>query len=183
MRLRKIFLGLSFLIAALMLCAGAAIYILRPRSYEWREVASSDNRFHLSFPSTPSLLETGEKSADGRQFVSHMLKSNPADHVFYVVSWWENPAQRDQTTEELFARFRQCDIKVFQARVEGEKDAKVQGYPAKLIFIMTGNGLSVENLAIRAGNRIYSLSVVDSRVSPLEKENIQKFFTSFKLEQ
>jgi hypothetical protein len=182
MRLRKISLGLMSLVAALVLCVGTAIHFLSPRSYQWREVASSDIRFHVSFPSNPSLLETNEKSMDGRQFVSHMLKSSPADRVFYVVSWWENPAQRDQTTEELFARFRECDIKVFQARLQGEKDVKVQGYPAKLTFIMAGNGLTVQNLAIRAGSRVYSLSVVDSR-AVLERENIQKFFGSFRLEQ
>jgi len=179
MRLRNICLGL---VAALLLCGGAAVYFLRARSYEWREITSSDSQFRVNLPSDPSLSVSNEKSTDGSPFVSHILKSTPADRVFYVVSWWENPTQQGQTTEELFAHFRQCDINVFNARVMSEKDVKVQGYPAKLIFIMGGNGLIVENLAIRADTRVYSLTVLDSR-AVLERENIRKFFGSFRLEQ
>jgi hypothetical protein len=166
----------------LVLCGGAAIYFLRARSYEWHEITSSDNRFRLSFPSHPSLLETNETSTDGRPFVSHTLKSSPAERVFYVVSWWENPGQSGQTTEELFAHFRQCAIDVFHTRLVAERDVAIQGYPAKLTFILAGDGSTVENLAIRADGRVYSLSVLDPRAT-LEKENIQKFFGSFRLEQ
>jgi hypothetical protein len=180
-RLRKIAFGLMFLMVALLLCGGAAIHFLKPRAYEWREVASSDMQFRISFPSNPLLLETNEKSTDGRPFVSRTLKSTPADRVFYAVSWWENPDQHDQTTEELFAHFRQCVGGSFRARLIGEKDLKVQTYPAKLNVFMSGNGL-VENLVIRAGSRVYSLWVMDSRAA-LEKENIQRFLGSFRLEE
>ena len=181
MRLQKASVGLMLLAVALVLCGGAAIHFLKPRTYEWRVVASSDNRFRVSFPSDPRLLETNEKSTDGRPFVSHMLKSAPAERVFYVVNWWENPAQQDQTTEELFAHFRQCVGDSFRARLMGKKDLRVQGYPAQLNVFMSGSGL-VDNLVIRAGSRVYSLWVLDSRAA-LERENIQKFFGSFRLEQ
>lgn len=183
MRARKIFLRVVVVVTALVLCAGATIYfLLRPRSYEWREITSTDNQFRVSLPAAPSLLETSEKSMDGRPFVSHVLKSTPVDRVYYVVSWWENPAQKDLTPEELFARFPLCGISLFHGRVIGERDLTVQGHPAKFIMIM-GGSLTVEDLAIRAGNRVYSLTVSDPRNVALEGENIKKFFHSFRLEQ
>jgi hypothetical protein len=182
MRLRKILLGLTLLVGVLALCALAGIHFFGPRSYQWREVTSSDSRFRISFPSNPSLLETNEKSMDGRPFVSHTLKSTPADRVFFAVSWWENPAQQDQTTEQLFAYLRECVGNSFRARPIGERDLRVQGYPAKLTVFISGSGLMVENLVIRARSGSYSLWVLDSR-TVFEKENVQKFFGSFRLEQ
>ena len=181
-RLRKFYLGILFFLTLLVLSSGVAIHFLRARSYQWRDITSSDNRFRLSFPSDPSLLETNEKSADGQPFVSHMLKSSPAQRVLYVLNWWENPAQRAQTTEEMFKHFRRCDVDVFHTRLVGERDVEVQGYPAKLTFITAGDGSTIENLAIRADGRVYSLWVLDPRAT-LEKENIKKFFGSFRLEE
>ncbi len=182
MRLRKIFLRVAVGVMVLVLCAGAAVYfLLKPRTYEWRDTTSSDNQFRVSLPSNPSLLDTNEKSKDGLPFTSHTLKSSPRDRVFYVVSWWENPVQGNLTTDELFEHFRQCGIKVFRPGFVREHNVNVHGHPAKFVFIVTGN-FFVENLVLRAGNRVYSLTVMDPRVVQ-ERENIWKFFGSFKLLQ
>jgi len=182
MHFGKILLASAVVVAVLVTCgAVGAYYFLRRRSYEWHEITSSDNKFRVSFPSKASLLETNEKSTDGRPFVSHTLKSSPADRVVYSVNWWENPTQKNLTAQDLFAMVRQTDVNVFHARVSNEKDLKIQGCPAKLIFVMAGNGVTVENLAVRAGDRVYSLWVVESEAMR-EKENIQKFFGSFKLQ-
>jgi len=179
MRFRKLWLILGTILIASALCGWAAIHWLSPRSYVWREVESSDNQFRVSFPGTPSTSQKADKSADGRIFVSTIIRSSPVRGVIYAVGWWENPSQRDQTTDELFAHFRECNISVFHGAVS-QKDAEVQGHPAKYTFVLAGNGLIVENLAIRVGPRVYSLSVLDSSAY-LEKENIQRFFYSFTL--
>jgi hypothetical protein len=179
MRRRKQWLILAAVGVTLALCVCAARYWLEPRSYRWVQVVSPDSKFRVSIPGTSSIAQTAEKTLDGRPFVSNMIKSTPARSVIYAVSWWENPTQKDRSTEELFAHFRECDINVLHGAVS-EKNATVQGHPANYAFVLGANGLMVWNLTIRVGPRIYSLSVLDPSGFS-EKDNIQKFFKSFAL--
>jgi hypothetical protein len=181
MRLRRLWLGLGIVASVLVLCGLAATYLLSPRSYQWREVVSSDNQFRIDFPGTASASQQVETSAAGKEFVSYNIKSSPASRVVYAMNWWENPDQTSQTTDELFAHFRQCGVNVFHAAAVSKKDVQVQGHPAEYTFYVAENGLMVGNLVVRVGPRVYSLWVADPSLFQ-EKENIQKFFKSFALQ-
>jgi hypothetical protein len=98
------------------------------------------------------------------------------------MSWWENPDQSAQTEDEIFAHFRQCDIKVFQTNVVSQKSITVSGYPARYIFLIAPGGRDVWNLAVRVGPRIYSLWVLDPEGFS-DGKNIRKFLGSFSPER
>jgi hypothetical protein len=82
----------------------------------------------------------------------------------------------------LFSDFRECNINAFHGNIAGERELNVQGYPAKMTVVFAPNRLVVENLVIRVGPRLYSLSVLDS-TGRLDISNIKKFFASLSLQQ
>jgi hypothetical protein len=119
---------------------------------------------------------------DGSKFVSNWLRSSPTHGVIYALAWWENSAQKNKSTNELFSDFHECNINAFHGNIAGERELDVQGYPAKMTVVFAPNRLIVENLVIRVGPRLYSLSVLDS-TGRLDISNIKKFFASLSLHQ
>jgi hypothetical protein len=181
MRPRKLWLGLGIVASVLVLFGVTAIYLLSPRSYQWHEVVSADNQFRVQFPGAITTSQQVDKSATGKPFAAYNIKSSPTGRVVYAVNWWENPDRTGQTTEELFAHFRQCGVNVFHAVAMSKKDGHVQGHPAEYTFYLAESGLMVGNLAVRVGPRVYSLWVADPSLFQ-EKENTQRFFKSFTLQ-
>ena len=118
---------------------------------------------------------------DGSKFVSSRLRSTPAPGAIYALSWWENPAQNDKSTDKLFADFRDCNIKVFHGKILSEKEIDVQGHSAIDTVVLAANGLVVENRVIRAGPRFYSLHVLDSSGRLDHRKDVQTFFSSLSL--
>jgi len=132
------------------------------RPYKWQQVQSRDAQFRMSFPGSPTASQTSETATeDGSKFVSYRLAVSPAHGVVYSLSWWENPAQKGKSTDELFADFRNCNITVFHGKIVSEKNVDVQGYPAK-DTLLAANGQMVVNRVVRVGPRLYSLWVFDS---------------------
>jgi len=78
---------------------------------------SSDAQFHIAFPGNPTpSQEDSNASEDGSKFISYKLTASPASGVVYTLNWWENPAQKDKSADELFANFRDCNLKIFGER-------------------------------------------------------------------
>jgi hypothetical protein len=69
----------------------------------------------------------------------------------YSLAWWENPAQKDKSNDELFANFRGCYINVFRGKILSEEQLTTQGYPARDTNVLSQNGLAVDNRVIRVG--------------------------------
>ncbi len=167
-------------VAAIALCGWTAANWSRLRPYHWQHVESPDAAFSVSFPGTPAASRQNETDAiDGSEFVSNRLAVSPAPRIGYMVSWWENQQQRDKSTEELFAHFRDCNAKVFRGKV-ATREFTVQGYPVTDMAVVNPEGTVVHNRVIRAGPRIYSLWVINtSGKFVMDKKNVNKFFDSF----
>jgi hypothetical protein len=139
----------------------------------------------LSFASasrgTPAASqESMTATEDGSKYVSNRLTSTPAHGVIYALDWWENPAQKDKSTDKLFADFRDCNIKAFHGNIAAELETKVQGYPAKATLVFAPDHLVVDNLVVWVGPRLYSLWVLDSS-GRLDISNVKKFFASLSI--
>jgi hypothetical protein len=161
-RARRNWIGLAILVIAVALCGSAVAIWNRLRPYEWQQVQSPDSQFRISFPGNPNESRINETAnEDGSKFVSYKLTVSPSHGALYVVNWWENPAQKGKSTSELFADFRNCNIKVFPGKIVSEKDLEVRGYPAK-DTLLSAHGQLVFNRVIRVGPRIYSLWASDS---------------------
>jgi hypothetical protein len=104
--------------------------------YDWREVVSQDGQFRISFPGNTTASQENNTASDGSKFVFHRLTSSPAHGVTYELGWWENPAQKNKSTDELFTDFRECSIKSFHGNIAGETETKVQGHPAKATLVV-----------------------------------------------
>jgi hypothetical protein len=178
---RKAWIGFAAGVA-IAVCAWTAAHWERFRPYDWKQVVSQDRQFRISFPGNPTTSQEDSTASDGSKFVSNWLKSSPTRGVIYALAWWENPAQENKSTNELFSDFRECNIKAFHGNIVGERELDVQGYPAKMTVVFAPNTLVVENLVIRVGPRLYSLSVLDS-TGRLDVSNIKKFFASLSLHQ
>ncbi len=178
MRIKKVWIGLALASIAIALCGWTAANWERFRPYDWKTLESQDAQFRISFPRNPTASQENSTASDGSRFVSNKLISSPASGVSYALAWWENPSQKNKTTDELFADFRDCDIKAFHGNVVSEKAATVQGYPAKDTVLFAPNGLVVVNRVIRVGPRLYSLWFLDSTAHP-DMANAHKFFGSF----
>ena len=174
----KRWIGFAVALIAVALCGWTATNWKRFRPYDWKQVESPDAQFRISFPGNPTASqESSTASEDGSKFVSNKLLSSPAHGVIYALDWWENPTQKGKSTDELFANFRDCNIKVFHGNIVSENEVNVQGYPAKDTEVLAPNGLVVENRVIRVGPRLYSVWVLDS-TGHRDRGNIQKFFGS-----
>ena len=179
---RKGWLGFAIAGIVIAVCTWTAAHLERFRPYDWKQVVSQDRQFRISFPGNPTTSQEDSTASDGRKFVSNRLTSSPTPGVIYAVAWWENPAQENKSTNELFSDFRECSIKAFHGNISRERELNVQGYPAKMTVVFAPNSLVVENLVIRVGPRLYSLSVLDS-TGRLDITNIKKFFASLSLYQ
>ena len=181
MRARRRWIAFAIAVIAIALCGWTATNWKRFRPYKWQQVESPDAQFRISFPGNPAASqESMTATDDGSKFVSNRLTSSPVHGVIYALNWWENPAQKDKSTNKLFADFRDCNIKVFHGKILSEKEIDVQGHPAIDTVVFAANGLVVENRVIRSGPRFYSLSVLDSS-GRLDRENVQTFFGSLSL--
>jgi hypothetical protein len=131
-------------------------------------------------PLTVSRVDVSEtlNASDGTEFISNKLTSTPAHGIIYSVVWWENSAQNNKSTDELFGVFRDCGMKAFHGKVMSEKKLLVDGYPAQDTDVLADGGLVAVNRVIRAGSRFYSLWIVDS-VNHLQRADINKFMGSF----
>ena len=180
MRNGKQWAGLAVAVIAVVLCGWTAVNWKSLRPYEWRQIQSPDSQFRISFPGTPIASQTSESAIEGgSKFVSYRLAVSPAHGVVYALSWWENPAQRDKSTDELFADFSNCNINVFHGKIVSEKNVDVHGYPAK-DTLLVANGQLVVNRVIRVGPRLYSLWVFDSSWH-LRRGDVKRFFNSLSL--
>jgi hypothetical protein len=111
--------------------------------------------------------------------VTNKLTDSPAHGVIYSLGWWENPVQKNKTTDELFADFRECDINAFHGKITSEKAFTIQGRLARDTVVFA-NDLVVLNRFIRVGPRIYSLWVLSPSRRP-DIGNAGKFLNSFSL--
>jgi hypothetical protein len=178
MRSSKRWIGFAVAVIAVALGVWTANNWKRFRPYDWEVVESPDAQFRISFPGNPTASqEIITASEDGSKFVSYKLASSPPHGVIYSLNWWESPVQNGKSTDELFANFRDCYIKVFHGKIVSENEVRVQGYPAEDTEVLAPNGLVVANRVIRVGPRIYSVWVVDS-TGHLDSGNIQKFLGS-----
>jgi len=149
-------------------------------SYEWQQVQSPDSQFRISFPGNPIASQASETAIEGgSKFVSYRLAVSPARGVLYALTWWENPAQKDKSTDELFADFSNCNIKATHAKTVSEKRVEVQGHPAQ-DTLLAANGQLVVIRVIRVGPRIYSLWATDSAWH-MGRGDVRRFFTSLSL--
>jgi len=149
------------------------------RQYRWQPFVSSDARFRINFPGDPiPSQENTTASGNGSKFISYKLTTSPAHGVVYSVAWWENPGQKDKSTEELLADFRDCYIRVFHGRILREERVSTWGYPASDTELLSEDRLAVDNRVIRVGPRLYSLWVVDSS-GRFDRKNVKTFFNSF----
>jgi hypothetical protein len=180
MRNSKQWAGLAVAVIAVVLCGWTAVNWKSLRPYEWRQIRSPDSQFRISFPGNPIASQTSETAIEGgSKFVSYRLAVSPAHGVVYALSWWENPAQRDKSTDELFADFSNCNIKAMHAKTVSEKRVEVEGHPAQ-DTLLAANGQLVVNRVIRVGPRIYSLWVFDSSWH-LGRGDVKRFFNSLSL--
>jgi hypothetical protein len=181
MRNSKQWASLAVAVIAVVLCGWTASNWKNLRPYDWQQVQSPDGQFRISFPGSPSASQTSETAIEGgSKFVSNRLEVSPARGVVYLLSWWENPAQSGKSTDELFADFSNCAIKVFHSKTMSEKQVLVQGYPAKDTVVLAANGLMVATRVIRVGPRLYSLGVADSPWH-LARGDVKRFFGSLSL--
>lgn len=177
---RRAWIGMAVASTALALCGWTAANWERLRPYDWKPIESQDSQFRIAFPRSPTESQESTTASDGSRFVSNRLTSSPSHGVSYALDWWENPSQKEKSTDELFADFRDCYINVFRGSIVSEKEANVQGNPAKDTVVLAPNGLVVVNRVIRVGPRLYSLWVLDSTTHP-DIGNAHKFFSSFSL--
>ncbi len=132
MRTSKKWIGFVVAVTAVVLCGWTAVNWKSLRPYEWHQVQSPDSQFRITFPGNPNESEiTDAATEDGSKFVSYKLAVSPAHGVLYTLNWWENPAQKGKSTNELFTDFRNCDIKVFPGEIVSEKNVDVQGIRLK----------------------------------------------------
>ncbi len=177
MRAKILWIGFGIAVAAVALCGWTAIRWTRAPQYNWEQVESPDARFRISFPSKPTPSQEQDTAVDGTHFTSTRLTASPSKRVIYAISWWENPAQKDKSTDELFTQFRDCNIKVFHGMIVSEKETTLQGNRARDTEVWAPGGLIVFNRSIRAGSRLYSVMVIDSS-SHRDTDNVYKFFDS-----
>jgi len=178
MRIRK-WIGSAIAVIVVVLCGWTAANWKSLRPYEWQQVRSPDSQFRISFPGDPNESQISETATDGGKFVTYKLAVSPARGVLYTVNWWENPAQKGKSTNELFADFRDCNIKVFHGKIVSEKDIVFQGYPAK-DTMLAANGQLVVNRVILVGPRVYSLWASDSPWH-MGRGDVKKFIGSLSL--
>jgi hypothetical protein len=179
MQARKVWIGIAVAALAITVCGWTVTNWERLRPYDWKSIGSQDAQFRVAFPRNPVASQESTTASDGSKFLSNRLISSPAHGVSFAVSWWENPSQKDKSTDELFADFRDCYINVFHGRIVGENEVNVDGYPAKDTMLFTPDGLAVANRVIRVGPRLYSLWVLDSTASHLDITSARRFFSSF----
>jgi len=175
----RMWIGIAVASTAIALCGWTAANWERLRPYDWKIIGSQDAQFRIAFPRNPTASQENTTASDGSTFVSNKLTSSPAHGVTYALAWWENPSQNDKSTDELFADFRDCYIKIFHGNIVEEKAVNVEGYPAKDTLVFAPNGLVVANRVIRVGPRLYSLWVLDSTASHLDITSARRFFSSF----
>ena len=128
---RRAWIGMAVASTALALCGWTAA--------NWKDYARTtgsqsnrqDSQFRIAFPRSPTESQESTTASDGSRFVSNRLTSSPSHGVSYALDWWENPSQKEKSTDELFADFRDCYINVFRGSIVSEKEANVQGNPAK----------------------------------------------------
>jgi hypothetical protein len=176
----KFRIAFGFAIVTVGLGGWTATRWVRQRQYKWEQVVSPDAQFRISFPSSPTASEEQSSAADGTQFHSNRLVASPRKGVIYAVSWWQNPAQTNQSTDDLFAKFRDCNVEIFHGKILNEKKLTVQGYSAQDTEVLSSGGFIVHDRTIRAGPRIYSVWVFDSSGNR-DPNNAYKFFDSLVL--
>jgi hypothetical protein len=180
MRTPRQWAGLAVAVLAVVLCGWTAANWANLRPYGWQQVQSPDSQFRISFPGNPIASQTSETAGEGgNKFVAYRLVLSPAHGVLYRLDWWENPAQRDKSTDELFAYFDKCNIEGMHAKIMSEKRVEVQGHPAHDTLLAV-NGQLVVNRVIRVGPRVYSLWASDSEWH-MGRGDVKRFFSSLSL--
>lgn len=148
------------------------------RPYDWQLSESSEGHFRLRFPAMPMPSEGEVSGMDGRHFSSNKLAASPRNGVVYALDWWENPGQRDESTDALFGYFRECDVRALPGGSVTQKNLTIGGYPATEIEVTAKNGSVMTNRVIRVGGRFYSLFVIDT-TGHVDRKNINKFLDSW----
>jgi hypothetical protein len=180
MRTMRRWTGFAVVVVAVGLGGWIAANWKNLRPYQWQQIQSTDSEFRVSFPGNPIASQTSETATEGgSKFVSYKLAVSPAQGVLYALVWWENPAQKDKATDELFADFRNWNIKVLHGKIVSEKEGDFQGYPAK-DTMLAAHGQLVVNRVIRVGPRVYSLWVSDSAWH-MGRGDVKRFFSSLSL--
>jgi len=181
MRARLFWISSGVAVLAIAVCGWTAMRWTRAPRYRWQQVQSSDARFRISFPGRPIASQEHNKAANGTDFISNQLAASPRKGAIYSISWWENSAQTGQSTDELFAKFRECNLKVFQGKIVSERDVMVHGYRARDTEVWSSSGFIVHDRTIRAGSRLYSVVVLDSS-GQRDQDNVYKFFDSMTID-
>ena len=92
-------------VVAVALCGWLAANRKRVPQYQWHPFESSDTHFRINFPGNPTLSQENTTASEGgSKFISYKVTTSPAHGIVYSLAWWENPAQKDKSNDELFAK-------------------------------------------------------------------------------
>lgn len=151
----------------------------RSQRYEWRVFQAPDKTFGVSLPGDAASEDIPTTSATGGSFVSHNLRVRLSDKV-YAVSWWEDPTLTDSTAEQVLDTMRDRGLGGSKAQLLDERRFTLQGHPARDITALAAGNTAYDNRLVIAGNRIYSLMIVDGS-GKHDRATIDRFFSSLEL--
>jgi hypothetical protein len=166
-------------------CAAATIVVLlastacnRKRAYEWHTLEASDGSFSVSLPGDAVQVDTPAKSVTGGSIISHSFKVRASKDAAYGCSWWEDSSSpRDRTAEQILDTARDGGLSAANVRLISESTLTFQGHPARDIRGIAHGVAAYDNRLVVAGNRLYTLLVVDVS-GKHDSESIEKFFNS-----
>ena len=157
-----------------VLVAAGYWYLQAPR---WRTYESPDGKFRIDFPTTPSTQEWPNNEVG----TTHVVVAKPTLRVVYACDWSEVRNFNGLPPDEFIKRSQDFGIQGVQGVLLSGKKITVGGYPGREFQVQTRNNGAMDNRIILVGNRIYSLSVINTE-GKHESDNIRRFFDSFQLE-
>jgi hypothetical protein len=153
----------------------------------WRVYSSTQGRFSITFPGTPSdkdvSYDTPMGRCDARDYVLITTAEYRVSYTDFVVDLEEDSNKRNEILDSIRDRV----VAEFKAKVSTQNSISLDGHPGRMMTLTATDGSITRTKSYTVGKRLYQIMVTTSRLSQpadggrLEESWATKFFDSFKL--
>ena len=162
---------------------GLVIFVLNGCSpqLDWRQYASVEGRYAVTFPGKPR-EESRTIGSDVGPLAMRMTASSAAEWRFGVV-WADYPEIAAREPERLIDIQRNALLRNITGRITSEKSVSLNGRPGRLVVAEGRSGDAIISLQVRFvldGVRLYQVAATGAK-GGVEQAEVETFLDSFKL--
>jgi hypothetical protein len=152
----------------------------------WKVFSSSEGRFTIMFPGTPTEKNNSSNITGGRVANHEFTLKTTA---FYGISYTDFPVDVEQEAairKQILDAVRDIVAAQTKGKVLSEEDISLDGHPSRRIKLAFANGGIMRVIACAVGKRMYQVFVITPReaLAPdggkFDEMRTNKFLNSFK---